>query len=48
MNKVPIKLWVDKLLSKCARTDMTNTFLMPQTMSNSVTLQNNSLDLTIR
>ena len=45
MNKVPIKLWVDKLLSKCARTDMTNTFLMPQTMSNSVTLQNNSLDL---
>ena len=45
MYTVPIKLWVDKLLSKCARTDMTNTFLMPQTMSNSVTLQNNSLDL---
>lgn len=45
MYTVPIKLWVDKLLAKCARTDMTNTFLMPQTMSNSVTLQNNSLDL---
>ena len=45
MYTVPIKLWVDKLLAKCARTDMTNTFLMPQTMSNSLTLQNNSLDL---